>query len=142
MAFISFLDFLKQEQENISSKIELSFEPAHISFNSDGHCVVNGYACFVVDLGTRTNTFSLQNNAIFSFPSNTVNLVDVLAVDSCEYDIEGIYDIEDACYRETQDLLNQLISIENIPNWKTTILQSMDHDMLIKMYELWKRDNT
>ena len=61
-----------------------------------------------------------------------------MGLDSCTYDLDGIYEDEEDDYNEAQDLLNQYLSTELVPQWKTQILKNINQDELTKKFLAWR----
>lgn len=72
-----------------------------------------------LNLGGRNLEFSLQKVLYIHFEGNNPVIDSIMDLGSRIYDLDGIYEDEDTDFDEGQDLLNQYLSTELVPQWKT-----------------------
>lgn len=138
MQFTSFIDFLKNQKLNINNLVKIDFRPQDQHFSNESICCINGYVHYEINLGGRSLEFSLQKALYIHFEGNNPVVDSVMGLDSCTYDLDGIYEDEEDDYNEAQDLLNQYLSTELVPQWKTQILKNINQDELTKKFLAWR----
>lgn len=140
MQFTSFIDFLKNQKLNINNLVKIDFRPQYQHFSGEGICCINGFVHYEVDLGGRSLEFSIQKELYIYFEGNNP-VIDCIVDFGCSYDLDGIYDDEedeDGDYNEAEDLLNQYLSIELVPQWKAQILKNINQDELTEKFLAWR----
>lgn len=140
MSFISFVDFLKNQKLNINNLVNIDFRPQEHHFSNDNNCCIHGYVHYEVDLDGRSLEFSLQKALYIHFEGNSPVIDSIIDLDSSIYDLDGIYEDEDDDYNEAQDLLNQYLSTELVPQWKSFVLKNVDQEQLVKEFLEWRNN--
>lgn len=137
MDFTSFIEFIKNQKLNINNLVKIDFSPQSQHFFNESDCSINGYVHYEVELGGRTLEFSLQKVLYIHFEDDQPVVDNIMDLGDCVYDLNGIYDDEDSEYSEAQGLLNQYLSTELVPQWKTLVFKNVDQEQLAKSFIDW-----